>query len=119
MIAMSLTELATSMFKFPPGSDAWKDFAADCLERLAVASLTAAARVDAPADFSDYWLSVAAGESEAMTPMAPGGDGPLACVAARPIAQLRTVQLHAYFVSVIAEERDAGRLQSRNEFGGR
>jgi hypothetical protein len=61
---MMLTELATAMFKFPPGSDAWKDFAADCLERLGVASLTAAAGVDAPADLSDYWLSVAAGESE-------------------------------------------------------
>jgi hypothetical protein len=36
----------------------------DCLERLAVASLTAAAGVDTPADFSDYWLSVVAGESE-------------------------------------------------------
>jgi hypothetical protein len=61
---MMLTELATAMFKFPPDSDAWKDFAEDCLQRLAVASLTAAAGVDAPADFSDYWLSVAAGESE-------------------------------------------------------
>jgi hypothetical protein len=47
----------------PPNSAAWKDVTEDCLQRLAIASLTAAAGIDAPADFSD-WLSVAAGESE-------------------------------------------------------
>jgi hypothetical protein len=61
---MTLSDLATAMFKFSPDSAAWKNFAEDCLQRLNVASLTAATGVDAPADFSDYWLSVAAGESE-------------------------------------------------------
>jgi hypothetical protein len=61
---MTLIELASALFKFPPDSDAWKDFTADCHERLNVASLTGAAGVDAPDDFSDYWLMVAAGESD-------------------------------------------------------
>jgi hypothetical protein len=61
---MTLSELSNAMFRFSPTSDAWKDFAADCRERLKVSSLTAAAGVDAPADFSDYWLSVATGASE-------------------------------------------------------
>jgi hypothetical protein len=60
---MTLTDLAAAMFKFPPDSDAWKDFAADCRERLNVASLTSTAGVDAPTDFSEYWLSVAWGEN--------------------------------------------------------
>jgi hypothetical protein len=64
MISMTLTDLATAMCIFPPESDVWRDFAEDCLQRLAVASLTATAGVDAPADFSDYWLSVAAGKSD-------------------------------------------------------
>jgi hypothetical protein len=63
--AMMLSELAASMFRFSPTSDAWKDFAIDCRERLNVASLTAVAGVEAPADFADYWLAVAWGESEA------------------------------------------------------
>jgi hypothetical protein len=62
--AMTLTDLATVMFKFPPDCDAWRDFASDCLERLNVASLTAATSVDVPADLSDYWLLVVAGESD-------------------------------------------------------
>jgi hypothetical protein len=61
---MTLSELAEAMFVFPPTSDAWKDFATDCRERLNVVSLAAVAGVEAPADFSDYWLSVASGESE-------------------------------------------------------
>jgi hypothetical protein len=35
---MMLAELATAMFRFSPTSDAWKDFAMDCRERLNVAS---------------------------------------------------------------------------------
>jgi hypothetical protein len=62
--AMMLSELAEAMFRFSPGSDAWKDFATDCRERLNIASLTAVAGVDTPADFSEYWLTVAWGESE-------------------------------------------------------
>jgi hypothetical protein len=62
--AVMLSELAAAMFRFSPMSDAWKDFATDCRERLNVASLTALAGVETPADFSDYWLSVAWGESE-------------------------------------------------------
>jgi hypothetical protein len=65
-----LSELAAAMFRFSPSSDAWKDFATDCRERLDVASLTAVAGVDTPADFSEYWLAVA--WSETMTPTAPG-----------------------------------------------
>jgi hypothetical protein len=61
---MMLSELAEAMFCFPPMSDAWKDFAADCRERLNVASLAVVAGVEAPADFADYWLSVASGENE-------------------------------------------------------
>jgi hypothetical protein len=61
---MTLSELADAMFGFPPLSDAWKDFAADCRARLNVDSLTEVAAVEAPADFADYWLSVAAGENE-------------------------------------------------------
>jgi hypothetical protein len=61
---MMLSELAAAMFRFSPLSDAWKDFATDCRERLNVASLTAVAGVEAPADLADYWLSVAAGENE-------------------------------------------------------
>ena len=64
---MMLSELAAAMFRFPPASDAWRDFAADCRERLNVASLTAVAGVDTPADFSEYWLVVAWGESEDYT----------------------------------------------------
>jgi hypothetical protein len=64
---MMLSELAAAMFRFPPDSDAWHDFATDCRERLNVASLTAVAGVDAPADFADYWLSVAHGENEDYT----------------------------------------------------
>jgi hypothetical protein len=62
--AVMLSELAAAMFRFSPMSDAWKDFAIDCRERLNVASLTAVAGVETPADFSEYWLSVAWGESE-------------------------------------------------------
>ena len=62
---MTLSALCDTMFRFSPVSDAWKDFAADCRERLGVASLTNVAGVDTPADFSDYWLSVAWGESGA------------------------------------------------------
>ena len=61
---MMLSELAAAMFRLPPDSDAWRDFAMDCRERLNVASLTAVAGVEAPADFVDYWLSVAHGENE-------------------------------------------------------
>jgi hypothetical protein len=61
---MTLSELANAMFAFPPMSDAWKDFADDCRKRLNVDSLTEVAGVEAPADFADYWLSVASGESE-------------------------------------------------------
>jgi hypothetical protein len=61
---MMLSELAAAMFRFSPGSNAWKDFATDCRERLSVASLTAVAGVDTPADFSEYRLAVAWGESE-------------------------------------------------------
>jgi hypothetical protein len=43
---------------------------ADRRERLNVAYLTATAGIDAPADFSDYWLSVAAAESEDYEAMA-------------------------------------------------
>jgi hypothetical protein len=60
--AMMLSELAESMFRFSPSSDAWRDFAADCRERLGVASLTDVAGVDTPTDFSDYWLSVVWGD---------------------------------------------------------
>jgi hypothetical protein len=35
--ATTLTGLASVMFKFPPDSDAWKDFATECRERLGVA----------------------------------------------------------------------------------
>jgi hypothetical protein len=62
--AMMLSELAASMFRFSPTSDAWKDFAIDCRERLNVASLRAVAGVDTPADFSEYWMAVAWRESE-------------------------------------------------------
>jgi hypothetical protein len=62
--AMTLSELADAMCCFPPMSAAWKDFAADCRKRLNVALLAAAAGVEAPPDFADYWLSVASGESE-------------------------------------------------------
>jgi hypothetical protein len=65
--AMMLSELAQAMFRFSPMSDAWKDFATDCRERLNVASLTAVAGVDTPSDFSEYWLAVAWGESEDYT----------------------------------------------------
>jgi hypothetical protein len=61
---MMLSELTEVMFRFPPDSDAWRDFTVDCRERLNVASLTAIAGVEAPADFADYWLSVAAGDNE-------------------------------------------------------
>jgi hypothetical protein len=64
---MMLSELAAAMFRFPPDRDAWRDFAADCRERLNVASLTAVAGVEAPADFADYWLSVARGDNEDYT----------------------------------------------------
>ena len=60
---MTLSELATVMFRFSPTSDAWRDFSTDCRERLGVASLTAVAGVEAPADFAEYWLSVAWGDS--------------------------------------------------------
>jgi hypothetical protein len=45
--AMMLSELAASMFRFSPTSDAWKDFAIDCRERLNVASLTAVGESEA------------------------------------------------------------------------
>jgi hypothetical protein len=61
---MMLSELAVAMFRFSPTSDAWKDFATDCRERLNVASLTAVVGVVTPADFSEYWLSVAWGDCE-------------------------------------------------------
>jgi hypothetical protein len=61
---MTLSELTTAMFRFSPRSDAWKDFAADCRERLNVASVTGAAGGDAPTDFAEHWLSVAMGESQ-------------------------------------------------------
>jgi hypothetical protein len=61
---MMLSELAAAMFRFSPDSDAWRDFATDCRERLNVASLTATAGVDTPADFAEYWLAVAWGDSE-------------------------------------------------------
>jgi hypothetical protein len=61
---MTLSELTNAMFAFPPMSDAWKDFAADCRERLNVASLAEVAGIEAPADFADYWLSVASSENE-------------------------------------------------------
>jgi hypothetical protein len=48
------------MSRFSPASDACKDFR----ERFNVASLTAVAGIDAPGDFSEYWLAVAWGESE-------------------------------------------------------
>jgi len=60
---MMLSDLSNAMFRFSPPSDAWKDFVADCRETLNVASLTAVAGVETPADFSDYWMSVANGES--------------------------------------------------------
>jgi hypothetical protein len=61
---MMLSELAATMFRFSRTSDAWKNFVIDCRERLNVASLTAVAGVEAPADFANYWLAVAWGESE-------------------------------------------------------
>ena len=61
---MALSELATAMFRFSPASDAWKDFAADCRQRLNVASVTNIAGVDAPTDFAEHWLSVATGERQ-------------------------------------------------------
>jgi hypothetical protein len=61
---VTLSELAAAMFRFSRMSDAWKDFAIDCRERLNVASLTAVAGVETPADFSEYWLSIAWKESE-------------------------------------------------------
>ena len=64
---MMLSELAAAMFRFSPESDAWRDFAADCRERLNVASLTAVAGVEAPADFADYWLTVVRGDNEDYT----------------------------------------------------
>ncbi len=60
---MTLSELCDKMFRFSPTSDAWREFASDCHETLGVASLTDVAGVDAPSDFSDFWLSVVAGES--------------------------------------------------------
>jgi hypothetical protein len=51
------------MSKFPPDSDAWRDFTANCRERLNVTSLTSTAGVDAPTDLAEYWFSVAWGES--------------------------------------------------------
>jgi hypothetical protein len=32
MTAMTLSDLATTMFKFPPDSDAGRDFVADCVQ---------------------------------------------------------------------------------------
>ena len=45
---MTLSDLTAAMSKFPPDSDAWRDFTANCRERLNVTSLTSTAGVDAP-----------------------------------------------------------------------
>jgi hypothetical protein len=53
--------LAFAMGRFADESDAWRDFTADCEERLTVTPRGGPTSTVVPADIWDYWASVAAG----------------------------------------------------------
>jgi hypothetical protein len=53
--------LALAMGRFSNESDAWRDFAADCEERLTVSPRGGPTNTVVPDDIWEYWTSVAAG----------------------------------------------------------
>jgi hypothetical protein len=53
--------LALAMARFPNETDAWKDFTADCEERLTVTPRGGPTNTIVPNDIWEYWASVAAG----------------------------------------------------------
>jgi hypothetical protein len=57
--------LALAMGRFPNESDAWRDFTADCEERLTVTPRGGPTNTVVPNDIWQYWASVAAGANPA------------------------------------------------------
>jgi hypothetical protein len=55
--------LALAMARFPDQSDAWRDFTADCQEKLAIATQGDPANAVVPDKVWAYWTSVAEGEN--------------------------------------------------------